>query len=114
LDEKSTHLISEPQLKMMKKTAYLLNVSRGAVLDEKALVKALQNKWIAGVGLDVFEKEPSFEPELATMDNVVMVPHIGSATIDTREQMALLAAKNIVAVLKGEKLPSCVNREVTK
>eukprot|EP01114_Cavostelium_apophysatum_P006929 TRINITY_DN1852_c0_g1_i1.p1 TRINITY_DN1852_c0_g1~~TRINITY_DN1852_c0_g1_i1.p1 ORF type:complete len:325 (+),score=90.98 TRINITY_DN1852_c0_g1_i1:90-1064(+) len=112
LDEKSTHMISEPQLKMMKKTSYLINVSRGAVVDEKALVKALQNKWIAGAAMDVFEKEPEFEPELAQMDQVVMVPHIGSATVDTRIEMGMLAAKNIVARIKGEKLPSCVNPKV--
>jgi len=112
LDEKSTHLISEPQLKMMKKTSYLINVSRGAVVDEKALVKALQNNWITGAALDVFEREPEFEKELANLDSVVMVPHIGSATIDTREQMGLLAAKNIVARIKGEELPSCINKEV--
>jgi len=114
LDAKSTHMISEPQLKLMKKTAYLLNVSRGAVIDEKALVKALQNKWIAGAALDVFENEPAVEPELTKMDNVVMVPHIGSATIETRNEMGMLAAKNIIARLRGEKLPSCVNPEVCK
>jgi len=114
LDKKSTHMISEPQLKMMKKTAFLINVSRGAVIDEKALVKALENKWIAGVALDVFENEPAVEPELTKMDNVVMVPHIGSATIDTRNEMGMLAAKNIIARLKGEKLPSCINNEVFK
>jgi len=112
LDEKSNHMISEPQLKMMKKTCILLNVARGQVIDEKALVKALKEKWIGGVGLDVYENEPAFEPELAQFDNVVMVPHIGSATIDTRNEMGMLAAKNIVARIRGEKMPSCVNPEV--
>jgi len=114
LDDKSTHLIGEPQLKMMKKTAYLLNASRGAVVDEKALVKALQNKWIAGAGLDVFENEPAIEPELTKMDNVVIVPHIGSATIETRTAMGILAANNILARIRGQPLPSCVNPEVFK
>jgi len=114
LDDKSTHLIGEPQLKMMKKTAHLLNASRGAVVDEKALVKALQNKWIAGAGLDVFENEPAIEPELTKMDNVVIVPHIGSATIETRNAMGMLAANNILARLRGQPLPSCVNPEVFK
>lgn len=98
LDEKSNHMIAEPQLKMMKKTSYLINVSRGPVIDEKALVKALKEVssisfdidskgWIAGAGLDVYEKEPEFEPELAKLDSVVMVPHIGSATIETRTEV---------------------------
>jgi len=112
LDTASNHLIGEPQLKMMKPTAFLLNASRGPVVDEKALVKALQNKVIAGAGLDVYEKEPEFEPELAQLDNVVIVPHIGSATIETRTAMGNLAANNIIARLKGEKLLSCVNPEV--
>jgi len=114
LDDKSTHLIGEPQLKMMKKTSYLINASRGAVVDEKALVKALQNKWIAGAALDVFENEPAIEPELTKMDNTVIVPHVGSATIETRTAMGMLAADNILARIRGKPLPSCVNPEVFK
>jgi glyoxylate reductase len=112
LDNASNHLIGEAQLKMMKPTSFLINASRGPVVDEKALVKALKAKVIAGAALDVYEREPEFEPELAQLDNVVMVPHIGSATIETRNAMGSLAANNIVARLKGEKLLSCVNPEV--
>jgi len=112
LDDKSTHLISEPQLKMMKKNCILINAARGAVIDEKALVKALQQKWIAGAGLDVYENEPAIEPELTKMDNVCIVPHIGSATIETRTAMGMLAVNNILARLRGQALPSCVNPEV--
>jgi lactate dehydrogenase-like 2-hydroxyacid dehydrogenase len=114
LDNASNHLISDAQLKMMKPTAFLINASRGPVVDEKALVKALKNKVIGGAALDVYEREPEFEPELAQLDNVVMVPHIGSATIETRNAMGSLAANNIIARLKGEKLLSCVNPEVSK
>lgn len=112
LDEKSTHLIDEPQLRMMKPSAFLLNVSRGPVVNEKALVKALQQGWIAGAGLDVYEREPDMEPELATMDNVVIVPHIASATIETRTAMGMIVYENTAAVLKGEKPPTCVNPEI--
>jgi glyoxylate reductase len=112
LDEKSTHLIDEAQLRMMKPTAYLLNVSRGPVVNEKALVKALKAGWIAGAGLDVYEREPEMEPELATMDNVVVVPHIASATIETRTAMGMIVYENAAAVLKGEKPPTCVNPEI--
>jgi lactate dehydrogenase-like 2-hydroxyacid dehydrogenase len=112
LDEKSTHLIDEAQLRMMKPTAYLLNVSRGPVVNEKTLVKALQQGWIAGAGLDVYEREPDMEPELATMDNVVIVPHIASATHETRTAMGMIVYENTAAVLKGEKPPTCVNPEI--
>ena len=83
----------------MKKTAYLINTARGAVVDEKALVLALKEKWIAGAALDVFEKEPALSPGLASLQNVVLTPHIASATKEAREHMAELAAQNIIAVL---------------
>jgi len=106
------HLISKKEFKMMKKTAVLINTSRGPVIDEKALVEALKNGDIWGAGLDVFENEPELEPGLAELDNVVIVPHIASATIDTRTNMGLIAARNIIAVLEGRKPETCVNPEV--
>jgi lactate dehydrogenase-like 2-hydroxyacid dehydrogenase len=108
------HLISEKEFKMMKKTAVLINTSRGPVVDEKALVKALKKGDIWGAGLDVFENEPELEPGLAELDNVVIVPHIASATIETRSNMGIIAAKNIIAVLTGGKPETCVNPEVLK
>jgi glyoxylate reductase len=96
------HLMNEQKLKLMKCSAYLINTSRGQVVDERALVKALRRKWIAGAALDVFEKEPiTKDSRLLKFDNVVLVPHIGSASIQTREKMAEVAANNILNVLKG-------------
>jgi glyoxylate reductase len=106
------HLIGGKQLKMMKKTAYLINVARGPIVDEKALVKALQNKWIAGAALDVYENEPDLTPGLTELNNVVIVPHIGSASIATRTKMATMAATNLVAGLNGKVPPNLVNKEV--
>jgi len=112
LDPKTHHMIDEPQLKMMKKNAILLNAARGPVINEKSLVRALKEGWIGGAGLDVFEDEPELAPGLAECHNAVIVPHIGSATKDTRTEMGLLAARNILARLRSEKMPSCVNPEV--
>ncbi|MBS4172665.1 2-hydroxyacid dehydrogenase family protein [Bacillus sp. FJAT-49736] len=95
------HLITESQLTKMKKEAFLVNVARGAVVNESDLVKALQNGTIAGAALDVFEFEPSITEELKQMQNVVLTPHIGNATIEARNAMAELAAKNILEVLNG-------------
>jgi glyoxylate reductase len=106
------HLISAETLKHMKKTALLINASRGAVVDEAALVRALKDGWIAGAGLDVFEHEPEVHPELIGLDNVVLAPHIASASHDTRFQMAMLAVDNCLAVLEGRTPPSPVNPEV--
>ncbi|GER82424.1 D-glycerate dehydrogenase [Thermogemmatispora aurantia] len=106
------HLIGERELSLMKPTAYLINTSRGPVVDEKALVRALQAKQIAGAGLDVYEHEPAIEPELLTMDNVVLLPHIASASYATRNQMALMASNNIVAYHEGRRPPNLVNPEV--
>lgn len=106
------YYIDEKELSIMKETAVLINTSRGPVVNEKALVKALKEGWIWGAGLDVFENEPLIEPELMELDNVTIVPHIGSATIETRTNMGLIAAQNIVKVLKGEKPDTCVNPEV--
>lgn len=104
------HLIGRRSLAMMKPTAYLINTSRGPVVDELALVEALKNKVIAGAGLDVYEWEPNITPELLELDNVVLAPHIASATNETRTKMAIMAAENIIAALEGKTPPNAVNR----
>jgi glyoxylate reductase len=96
----------------MKPTTILINTSRGPVVDEKALVSALKKGKIAGAGLDVYEKEPKLNPGLSKLENVVLLPHIGSLTKDTREQMAVVAAKNAVAMLRGKRPKNIVNAEV--
>jgi glyoxylate reductase len=106
------HLIGAPQLKLMKKTAYLINTSRGPVVDEKALVAALKKKEIAGAALDVFEFEPKFAPGLLKLENVLLTPHTASATLETRSAMSELAAKNLLEVLQGKRPKNLVNREV--
>ncbi len=114
LTDDTYHLIGEKELKMMKETAVLINTSRGAVVDEKALIKALREHWIWGAGLDVYEHEPRIPRELIELDNVVLQPHTGSATYETRSRMALMAAENILTGLRGERPPNCVNPEVFK
>jgi len=106
------HLIGERELHMMKPSAILINTARGPIVDEKALVRALQTKTIAGAGLDVFENEPAVEPELLTMENVVLLPHIASASLKTRTLMATMASDNIAAHFRGEPPPNIVNPEV--
>ncbi|MFQ5526373.1 MAG: 2-hydroxyacid dehydrogenase [Thermoanaerobaculia bacterium] len=106
------HLIGETELRKMKPTAYLVNAARGPVIDEKALVNALQEGWIAGAGLDVYENEPAMAEGLAELDNAVLLPHIASASIDTRGKMASMAATNAVAHLRREPAPNVVNPEV--
>ena len=96
------HLIDQPALARMKRSAYLVNASRGPIVDEAALAWALKSRLIAGAGLDVYEEEPRVHPDLLTLDNVVLVPHLGSATTETRTAMADLAAQNVVAVLSGK------------
>ena len=96
------HLINERTLKLMKKSAVLVNASRGPVVDEAALVRALKEGWIAAAGLDVFEEEPKIHPGLLPLRNVVLAPHIGSASFDTRLAMASLAVRNCLAVLDGK------------
>jgi glyoxylate reductase len=108
------HYIGEAELKMMKKTAVLINASRGPVVDEAALVKALKEKEIWGAGLDVFEDEPKIAPGLSDLDNVVIVPHIASATMDTRLKMGAIAVGNIIKVLNGQQPDTCVNPDVLK
>jgi len=112
LTPKTQHLIGAKELAMMKPTAYLINTSRGPVVDEKALVQALQTGQIAGAGLDVYENEPEVEPALLEMKNVVLTPHLGSATEETRNRMAVLSAENLLAGLRGEIPQYVVNREV--
>ena len=103
------HLIGKAELKLMKKTAYLVNTSRGPVIDEKALVRALAKKQIAGAALDVFEREPKLMPGLKRLENVVLTPHIASASIETREKMAVMAAQNLIDALDGRKPKNLVN-----
>jgi len=108
----TTHYISTTELAFMKPTAILVNASRGPVVDEKALVQALQEGKIAGAGLDVYEREPEVEPELINMKNVVVLPHIASASHETRLRMATMAAENLVEGLLGRRPPNLVNKEV--
>jgi glyoxylate reductase len=106
------HLIGKKQLEMMKRTAVLINTSRGPVVDEKALVAALKSNVIFAAGLDVYEDEPALAPGLAGLDNAIIPPHIASATFDTRTKMATMAAGNIVSFFKGERPSNIVNPEV--
>ncbi len=108
------HLIGEKELRSMKPTSYLINTARGSVVDEKALVEALRQGWICGAGLDVYENEPRLSPGLVDLDNVVLLPHMGSATIETRTRMALMAAENLLAGLRGERPPNCLNWDALK
>jgi glyoxylate reductase len=105
------HLINAQSLKTMKKTAYLVNASRGPVVDEAALAQALKEGWIAGAGIDVFEREPEVHPGLMGLPNAVLAPHIASASSDTRLKMANLAVDNCLAVLEGKTPPTPVNPE---
>lgn len=111
--DETYHMIGEREFGMMKKTAYLINTSRGPVVDETALYKALKEKWIAGAALDVFEKEP-IDPDnpLLKLDNVVVAPHIASASVETRTKMAVIAAENLVSALEDKIPPNLVNKEV--
>jgi glyoxylate reductase len=112
LTAETTHRISEAELRMMQPTAYLINTARGAVVDEAVLVRALAEGWIAGAALDVFEREPELHPALFALENVVLVPHIGSASVATRTRMAVMAAENLLAALRGERPPHVVNPDV--
>ena len=106
------HLINAASLRQMKSSAYLINTSRGPVVDEAALAEALRAGVIAGAALDVFENEPTVHPDLLKLENVVLTPHTASATIATRANMATMAANNLLAGLKGERPTNLVNEEV--
>jgi gluconate 2-dehydrogenase len=111
LNDATRKLIGEPELRLMKKTAILVNTARGPVVDEAALAQALDEGRIAGAGLDVFQREPEIHPTLLRLDNVVLTPHIGSATVATRLEMCMKAARNMVAALTGGQPESPVNPE---
>ncbi len=108
LSESTRHLIGEPELRRMRRHAVLVNTARGAIVDERALVRALREGWIGAAGLDVFEHEPRLAPGLADLPNAVLLPHLGSATHGTRARMAETAARNVIAALRGETPPNAV------
>lgn len=110
LTKETTHMIGDGEFDMMKKDAILINTSRGPVVDEKALVRALKENKIWGAGLDVYENEPKVEEELKQLNNVVLCPHIGSSTDETRIKMSVMAADNIIAALNGKVPPNCINK----
>lgn len=115
LMKETHHLVNAEKLKLMKKTAYLINNSRGPVVDEKALYEALKEGRIAGAGLDVFEQEPTpMNNRLLKLDNVVVAPHISSASYETRSRMAEMVAENLVAFFEGKKPPNLINPDVQK
>ncbi len=103
------HLVGAAQCKLMKKTAVLVNTSRGPVIDEAALAEALEQGEIAAAGLDVYEREPIVEPRLLALENAVLTPHIASASFNTRRAMCMLAAENVVTALEGKRPPTPVN-----
>lgn len=109
LTDNTRHLIGESELARMKPTAFLINTSRGAVIDESALLSALEGRTIAGAGLDVYEHEPAVSPALCSLPNVVLLPHLGSATLQTRVRMGLICLDNIAAALEGRSVPNRVN-----
>ncbi len=112
LNAETRHMISDRQFALMKPTAFIINTARGAIIDEAALVRALKKKRIAGAGLDVFENEPKVPPALLKMKNVVLTPHLGSAVMEIRDQMANIVVDNIQALLDGRAPPNCVNPQV--
>jgi glyoxylate reductase len=114
LKPETRHQIGARQLALMKPTAFIINTARGAIIDEAALARALKNRQIAGAGLDVFEHEPHVTPALLQMPNVVTTPHLGSAVVEVREQMANIVVDNILALLAGKTPPNCVNPEVLR
>lgn len=104
------HMIGAKELELMKPTAYLINAARGPLVDEKALLESLKKQTIAGAALDVYEFEPKVTEGLEKLEQVILTPHIGNATVETRDAMAEIAARNIIAVLKGEEPLTCVNK----
>ncbi|MGI6575952.1 MAG: 2-hydroxyacid dehydrogenase [bacterium] len=112
LTEETRHMFGSREFALMKRDAYLINTARGPIVDEAALAKALQDGEIAGAGLDVYENEPEVNPAFLALPNVILLPHVGSATIATRNKMAELAAINLLAALKGQRPPHLLNPEV--
>jgi glyoxylate reductase len=108
LTAETHHLIGDAELRLMRPTAYLINTSRGPVVDEAALVAAIQEGRLAGAGLDVYEQEPALHPGLRALPQVVTLPHLGSATLNTRIQMGMICVQNILAVLEGRPAPNRV------
>ena len=114
LTQETHHLLSTAQFNAMKRSAILVNTSRGPVIDEAALVEALNGRKLAGVGLDVYEREPAVHPGLLQLPNVVLAPHIASGTIRTRSEMSAMAARNMATAVRGGRPPNLVNPEVKK
>ena len=114
LTEETKHLIGKNELSLMKSTAFIINTSRGPVIDEKELVEVLKAGKIGGAGLDVYENEPSLTPGLTELDNVILLPHVGSGTQETRIKIGKLAVENLIAGLEGRTPPNLVNPEVIK
>lgn len=108
------HYIGEAELRLMKPTAHLVNVARGGIVDDAALITALRERRLCGAGVDVFEGEPKFNPDFLTLDNVVLTPHIGSASKQARMAMGMRAVDNLIAALTGERPRDCVNPEVLR
>jgi glyoxylate reductase len=114
LTQETHHMLSTAQFELMKRSAILINTSRGPVVDEAALVQALTAKKLAGAGLDVYEREPAVHPGLLAMPNVVLAPHIASATVRTRSEMSAMAARNMATAVRGGRPPNLLNPEVKK
>jgi glyoxylate reductase len=112
LSPETIHLIGDRELRLMRPAAYLINTARGPIVDEKALVRALEEKRIAGAALDVYEQEPTVEPGLIRLPNVVLTPHLGSAALDTRERVASILVDNVIAVIEGRRPPNVYNAEI--
>jgi glyoxylate reductase len=112
LNAETRHMISDKQFALMKPTAFIINTARGAIIDEKALIRALKKKQIAGAGLDVFEHEPNVPAVLKTIPNVVLTPHLGSGVMEVRDKMANIVVDNIQALIDGRAPPNCVNPQV--
>jgi glyoxylate reductase len=114
LTAETRHMISDREFALMKPSAFIINTSRGAIIDEAAMVRALKKKLIAGAGLDVFENEPKVPAALLKMKNVVLTPHLGSAVMELRDVMANIVVDNIQALIDGRMPPNCVNPQVLK
>jgi glyoxylate reductase len=114
LNAETHHMISDREFALMKPSAFIINTSRGAIIDEAALVRALKKKQIAGAGIDVFEHEPKVPAALLKMKNVVLTPHLGSAVMELRDVMANIVVDNIQALIDGRAPPNCINPQVLK